>query len=78
MKKYYAIDLFSGCGGLSEGLKDAGFTVAAAFDNDSDAVAAYSLNHPKAKVFEGDIRNVDLEEVKKLPIFFQSTNFRAE
>lgn len=66
MKKYYAIDLFSGCGGLSEGLRDAGFTVAAAFDNDADAVAAYRLNHPKTAVFEGDIREVNTADIKKI------------
>ncbi len=66
MKKYFAIDLFSGCGGLSEGLKSAGFNVVAAFDNDADSVAAYRLNHLNTKVFEGDIRNVDTAEIKKI------------
>ena len=66
MKKYYAIDLFSGCGGLSEGLRKAGFSVVAAFDNDANSVATYRLNHPKTKVFEGDIRNVDTAEIKKI------------
>ncbi len=65
-KKYFAIDLFSGCGGLSEGLRAAGFEVAAAFDNDKDSVETYKLNHPGAKVFEGDIRNVDTADVKKI------------
>ena len=64
--KYNAIDLFSGCGGLSEGLRSAGFNVIAAFDNDADAIATYRLNHPKAKVFEGDIRNVSTEDIKKI------------
>lgn len=66
MTKYFAIDLFSGCGGLSEGLKKAGFNVVAAFDSDPDSVAAYRLNHPKTKVFEGDIRDVKLADVKKI------------
>lgn len=66
MKKYFAIDLFSGCGGLSEGLKDAGFGVVAAFEIDSDSIASYKLNHTKTKVFEGDIRTVDTNEIKKL------------
>lgn len=65
-KKYFAIDLFSGCGGLSEGLRTAGFEVAAAFDNDEDSVATYKLNHPNTKVFQGDIRNVDTADVKKI------------
>ena len=66
MNKYNAIDLFSGCGGLSEGLRSAGFEVVAAFDNDADSVATYRLNHPKAVVFEDDIRNVDPAEIKKI------------
>lgn len=66
MKKYNAIDLFSGCGGLSEGLRSAGFSVVAAFDNDKDSVDTYRLNHPNTAVFEGDIRDVDPAEVKKI------------
>ncbi len=66
MKKYFAIDLFSGCGGLSEGLRSAGFDVVAAFDNDADSIAAYRLNHPDTKVFEGDIRDVDTDDIRKL------------
>lgn len=65
-KKYLAIDLFSGCGGLSEGLREAGFCIVAAFDNDADSVAAYRLNHPNTTVFHKDIREVDPEDVKKI------------
>lgn len=66
MNKYNAIDLFSGCGGLSEGLRTAGFDVVAAFDNDRDSVITYRLNHPNTKVFEGDIRNIDTNNIKKI------------
>ncbi|OQA90154.1 MAG: putative BsuMI modification methylase subunit YdiO [Elusimicrobia bacterium ADurb.Bin231] len=66
MKKYLAIDLFSGCGGLSEGLRTAGFNVVAAFDNDPDSIAAYRLNHPDTKVFEGDIRDVDTTSIREI------------
>ena len=66
MKKYFAIDLFSGCGGLSEGLRNAGFDVVAAFDNDVDSIEAYRLNHPDTKVFESDIRDVDIADVKEI------------
>ncbi len=64
--EYFAIDLFSGCGGLSEGLRKAGFNVIAAFDNDKDSVATYRLNHQKTKVFEQDIRNIKIAEIRKL------------
>lgn len=66
MSEFLAIDLFSGCGGLSEGLKRAGFKVVAAFDNDSDSIAAYRLNHRGVKVFEGDIREVDTNDIRTL------------
>lgn len=66
MTKYNAIDLFSGCGGLTEGLRKAGFDVVAAFDNDVDAITTYRLNYPKTKIFEGDIRDVDTKDVRAL------------
>jgi DNA (cytosine-5)-methyltransferase 1 len=66
MSKYFAIDLFSGCGGLSEGLRKAGFDVIAAFDNDADSVATYRLNHPGTIVFDQDIRKVGAKDIKKL------------
>jgi DNA (cytosine-5)-methyltransferase 1 len=54
-----AIDLFSGCGGLSRGLKDAGFSVLAAVEFDGKAQATYKLNHAEVKLFSDDIRSVE-------------------
>lgn len=64
--KYNSIDIFAGCGGLTEGLKQAGFNVTAAFDIDQDALKTYKLNHPEVKVFEEDIRKIDTKEIKKI------------
>ncbi len=46
------VDLFSGCGGMSLGLEQAGFNVVGAFDNWDPAIAIYSENfkHPIFKV----------------------------
>ena len=54
-----AVDLFSGCGGLSLGLRDAGFDVLAAVELDEKARETYKLNHPGVRLFEADIRMVD-------------------
>ena len=58
-----AIDLFSGCGGLSRGLKDAGFRVFAAVEIDPKAQATYRLNHSDVHLYEHDIRKLDPAEV---------------
>jgi DNA (cytosine-5)-methyltransferase 1 len=65
LNKYNAIDLFSGCGGLSYGLRQAGFSVVAAFDNNSDAVQTYSLNFPETEIFINDIRKIKIDMVRK-------------
>ncbi len=64
IKKYtnskpLAIDLFCGCGGTTVGLKQAGFDVIAAVDIELLALATYKENHPKVKLFEEDIRDID-------------------
>ena len=48
MKRIKAIDLFSGCGGVSIGLMQAGFEVVSAVEIDKDAVTAYK-NYPLLK-----------------------------
>lgn len=53
-----AIDLFSGAGGLSHGLRQAGFTVRAAVEYDEASASSFLLNHPNAKVIVDDVRNV--------------------
>jgi DNA (cytosine-5)-methyltransferase 1 len=60
---YTAIDLFSGCGGLSCGLKEAGFRVVAAVELDSKAQATYALNHSSVHLYGQDIRRLDPEQV---------------
>lgn len=66
-----AVDLFSGAGGLSEGLRQAGFDVIAAADHDPDACATYGLNFPDTKLIAGDLTAPDnhrtlIAEVKRM------------
>lgn len=51
-----AIDLFSGCGGLTAGLKGAGYQVVAAVEIDKRARETYTLNHPEVPLIGEDIR----------------------
>ena len=53
-----AVDLFSGAGGLSCGLRDAGFSLVGAVESDALAAASYRLNFGRARLWEADIREV--------------------
>ena len=53
-----AIELFSGCGGLSTGLIAAGFEVLSAVEINQTAADTYGLNHPTVNLIVDDVRNV--------------------
>ena len=53
-----AIDLFCGAGGLSEGLRQAGFHVLAGNDFDEAAGATYERTHKEARFLRGPIQNL--------------------
>lgn len=63
-QEYSAIDCFAGCGGLSEGLKRAGFSVLAGVEINPKAQEAHKLNHPDTKLYS-DIRHIDPENMMK-------------
>lgn len=52
------VDLFAGCGGLSLGLEQAGYTVLAAYDNWEPALAVYRENFPQHAVIKQDLSDV--------------------
>lgn len=75
MAKFKCIDLFCGCGGLSEGFKLAGYDIVGGVDFNSAAIKTYNLNFgygigvccdlltmDKDRIFEtfGDISKVDV------------------
>jgi DNA (cytosine-5)-methyltransferase 1 len=55
-KKLLAIDLYSGCGGVTVGLKKAGFKVVAAVENNHSAALAYESNHAEVALKRRNIR----------------------
>lgn len=58
MRTLTAIDLFCGAGGLSVGLKKAGFKVLAGVEMNPEAAESYRLNHKDHHVYEEDIRQL--------------------
>lgn len=61
MNEYTFIDLFSGCGGMSLGFEQAGFTSLLAIDCWEDALITYKYNRKDAKILCADIENIDIE-----------------
>ena len=60
-----SIDLFSGGGALSEGMRQAGFDIASAIECEPTAAETFRANHKGATVIERDIRFVSSSELMK-------------
>ncbi|MDV7668204.1 DNA cytosine methyltransferase [Acinetobacter baumannii] len=69
------IDFFSGCGGASEGLRQAGLDIAIGLDFDKKAAETYQANFPEAIFYNVDIRELD---EKELAITFKEINQKNE
>ena len=64
-KKLKVIDLFCGVGGLSYGFAhDDNFEIVAANEILPKMAKAYSLNHPKTKIYIDDIKNFNAKIIE--------------
>lgn len=61
-----AIDLFCGAGGLTQGLKMAGYKVTLALDLDKDSCETYKTNHPEVHVEHGSIIDYEPARIAEL------------
>jgi DNA (cytosine-5)-methyltransferase 1 len=66
MSDLFAVDIFSGAGGLTVGLKRAGFKVIAAVEVEPHAFGTYKANHPEVHAYKQDIRTVNGEFLRLL------------
>ncbi len=62
VKEYKVLDLFAGCGGLSQGFELAGFNIVAGNDILDHAGETYKRNHSNTKFFLGDITDKDMKK----------------
>nr|BDD46572.1 cytosine-specific methyltransferase [bacterium] len=60
-----AIDLFCGCGGTTQGLRDAGFSVISGVEYDLLAATTYQKNHTRTKVWHTDVSELTPETILK-------------
>ena len=61
-----AIELFAGAGGISEGLKQAGFQIKYANEINERAAETYAMNHGETRV--------DIRDIRETSILFEPAN----
>ena len=80
-KKHYFVDLFAGCGGMSLGLEEAGFTPLLFSELNKSAAKSYMVNREKEYEF---VQLKDMEKTsltgpgrKKKPVVFEVGDVKA-
>lgn len=63
-----SLEIFSGAGGLAEGLRISGFEHTGLLEYNKDACNTLRLNFPKSKIFEQDIRNFNFKDIGSIDI----------
>lgn len=61
--EYKVLDLFCGCGGISEGFSLAGFTIVGGIDFNEAATKTFKHNFPRAIVKNADISTISDEQI---------------
>lgn len=61
--KYKIIDLFAGCGGLSNGFERVGFDAVLGIDNWKDALLTYKKNHKHSEIICEDITKISSKDI---------------
>ncbi|MDU1352870.1 MAG: DNA cytosine methyltransferase [Actinomyces sp.] len=64
VRRPLAVDLFAGAGGLSLGLEQAGFEIAAAVEFDPIHAAVHEYNFPYGKTFAVDASNITGDQIR--------------
>ncbi len=63
-----SLEIFSGAGGLAEGLRTSGFEHTGLLEYNKDACNTLRLNFPKSKIFEQDIRDFNFKDIGSIDI----------
>ena len=66
-----ALDLFCGCGGISAGLRKAGFRILAGADVEKHYIQTYRVNFPEAESLEVDLASMNPEDLMQVLNFKQ-------
>ena len=64
-KELRVLDLFCGCGGLSAGFLDAGYSISHGIDNWKDAIETFKYNHKNSEGIVADLGTANIKELIK-------------